>query len=122
MIIPVQFNITTATGGAFTETEPISSRGPCLLYEVQWVDGDLADGVDAVLSVTGTPSGVDKTLLTLTNANNDAVYYPRVLESDNAGTATTGYAFQGVHGQLKLAVTDGGDAKTGKLIAYLLEV
>jgi hypothetical protein len=128
----VTFNITTATGGAYTSstdggvTGQNSTGNPYKLYRVVWVDGTLADGVDAVLSVTGTPSGVDETLLTLTNANDDAVYYPRYDAHSNAGAALaegadkTATRVQGiVDGQLKLAVTNGGDAKTGKCLVYL---
>lgn len=121
----VTFHITTATGGAYTSSPSTvtgqPSSGAYLLHKVVWVDGTLADGVDAVLSVTNTPSGVDTTLLTLTNANNDADYYPRELEDDNTGTATTFYTLPVVDGTLKLAVTNGGDAKTGLCLVYLME-
>lgn len=129
-MIAVTFNITTATGGAYTSTDDATTVGgqlssvlPLLLHAVEWVDGTLTDGVDAVLSQINTPSGVDKTLLTLTNANDDAWYYPWVLAVKNDGsTASTDmYVEQVVSGQLKLAVTSGGDAKTGKCIVYLKE-
>lgn len=125
----VKFVITTAADGSYTSaiaSAPLSDvsehqKGPFLLYAVEWVDGTLADGVDAVLSITDTLSGVDKTLLTLTDANNDAWYYPRVLESDNAGVATTFYSMQVVEGTLKLVVSSGGNVATGACIVYLLE-
>lgn len=126
----VTFEITTATGGAYTSTDDattvksqIAADGPYLLHAVEWVDGTLADGVDAVLSLINTPSGVDKTILTLTNADNDLWYYPWTLVSKNDGStaATDFFAEQVVTGQLKLAVTNGGDAKTGKCLVYLRE-
>lgn len=126
----VEFEITTNATGDYTSsltTAPQSdvSRhgcGPMLLYAVEWVDGSLEDGVDAVLSMTDTLSGVDKTLLTLTAANNDAWYYPQALVDDNTGGNTAYYAPQVVEGTLKLVVANGGNAKTGKCIVYLLKV
>lgn len=132
MIHTVEFAITTSAGGAYdSSATPLSAphanvsdhrKGPLLLYAVEWIDGDLEDGVDATLSMTSTSSGVDKTLLTLTNADNDAWYYPRVPTSDNTGVGTLFYTPQVVEGTLKLVVTDGGTTKTGKCIVYLLEV
>ena len=81
---------TTAVGGALTVTAKESVSG--YLCKVEWIDGTLADGVDAVLSVTNTPEGVDKTLTTLTNADDDDTYYPREVEHDLAGVALTGKA------------------------------
>lgn len=125
-MIVVKFTITTNGSGDYTSTPSTvagqPSWGTYLLYAVQWIDGTLADGVDAVLSLTGNPGSVDKTLLTLTDANNDAWYYPRVTESDNAGGALVTYALQVVEGTLKLAVTDGGDTKAGACLVYLIEV
>lgn len=118
-MIRVQFDITTNSGGAFSETEPPSSSGPYFLEAVEWIDGTLADGVDAVLSISAL-SGVDKALLTLTNANDDAWYYPRVIADGVTGSDLTGwYAKQIVDGPLKLAVTDGGNVASGKCIVYL---
>lgn len=132
MIHTVSFNITTTSGGAYDSTTTANAATvtglskdqallrPGLLYKVEWVDGDLADGVDATLSVTST-SGVVETLLTLTNANDDAVYYPQILVADNTGTATTFYTPQLVYGVPKLVVASGGDTKSGKLLMHLLE-
>ena len=123
----VKFSITTSAAGAYTSaiaTAPgsdLDNLGPKLLYAVEWVDGTLDDGVDAVLSVTATPSGVDKTLLTLTNANDDAWYHPRGVEHDAAGAALTTRALSVVYGTLKLVVSAGGNVKTGACWVYLLD-
>lgn len=121
----VTFDIVTASG-SYTGTANGSAGSPYLLYAVEWVDGSLEDGVDAVLSVTSTPSGVDVTLLTLTDANNDAWYYPRANAHTTAGAAIVdGQDLTGervpmvVDGRLKLAVTNGGDDKVGKCRVYL---
>jgi hypothetical protein len=132
----VTFNITTTAGGAYdsstaanaaTVTGQRSSTGsPYLLYAVEWVDTDFDAGVDAVLSVTSTPSGADLTLLTLTNADNEVMYYPRHDAHTNAGAAIVdGASLTGervmpiVDGTLKLVVSAGGATKTGKCLVYL---
>lgn len=121
MIDHIKLTGTTDSGGAATITAPIPVYGR--LCAVEWIDGDLADGVDAVLSVVGTSSGVDYTLLTLTDANNDAWYYPRHLVHGEAGAALTGTsggdrAMPVILGTLKLVIASGGDTKTGGCVVY----
>jgi hypothetical protein len=114
---------TNSSGAATILSEDTYNAKLCM---VQWVDGDLADGVDAVLSVTKTGTGVDYTLLTLTDANNDAVYHTRGGASSATGAAML-YAADGtavpvkvpVVGQLKLVIADGGSAKTGGAYVFL---
>ena len=112
---------TTATGGALTVTAETAVRG--LLHAVEWIDGAFVDGVDAVLSVVRDDNAPDYTLLTLTNADADAVYYPRVIIHSETGAALTGTsggdrAMPVINGRLKLVVADGGDAKAGGCIVY----
>ena len=122
MINPIYIQVTTIADGSGNNTATIPAFG--LLHAVEWVDGDFADGVDSVLSVTNTDSGVDSTLLTLTDANIDAWYYPRVALHDTAGAAVTYdgtrpiYGRFVVNGTLKLTVTSGGDTKTGGAVVY----
>jgi len=112
---------TTDENGDVTLTGDGAIKGR--LVAVEWVDGDLADGVDGTLTMTSTPSGVDQTLLTLTDANNDAWYYPRTLLHGADGAALTGtsggdremYVLSGIP---KLVIGSGGNAKTGGMILY----
>lgn len=130
MIRQVKFDITTSSGGAYTSsvtTAPQSEvskwkEGPVLLYAVEWIVNELDAGVDATLSMTDTISGTDKTLLTLTNADANAWYYPRIVENDNTGAATAFYTLQVVEGTLKLVIASGGNVQRGTCIVYLLEV
>ena len=121
-LLPVRLIGTTAADGTATILSEASYNGK--LFAVAWVDGTFEDGVDSVLSVTSTDSAVDYTLLTLTDANNDAMYYPRVVVHSEAGAALTGTsggdrAQPVINGRLKLAITSGGVSKTGGAIVYL---
>jgi len=96
------------------------------LEAVEWIDGDFANGVDAVISAYNTGSAVDNTLLTLTNADDDAMYYPRALVHSEAGAALTGSsggdrALPMINGVPRLVVSSGGDKKTGGCILYWWE-
>jgi adenosylcobinamide amidohydrolase len=106
----------TGTDGSGTATDTISIVG--FLCGVEWIDGSYDDGVGATLTVINTESTVVATLLTLTNANSDAMYYPTAAEHDATGTATGTRAVPVINGTLKLAVTDGGSAKTGGCIVF----
>lgn len=128
-MIVVQFNITTDANGDYDSSTDGGVVGqvraglPFLLEAVEWVDGDLADGVDAVLSTIDTPSGVDQTLLTLTDANDDAWYRPRTTTQDGTSGGLDGwYAYPIVNGALKLVVSDGGNTKSGKCLVYLHDI
>ena len=105
---------TTSAGGALTVTDTLSFNA--LLYAVEWVDGALADNNTAVLSATGTESGVDYVLLTLGagEGDDDVVYYPRKLAQDLAATdlAST-YAYPVVNGTLELVIASGGSENAG---------
>lgn len=111
--------ITTDGDGDFVGTKVVKSPG--LLRLAQWVDGDLADGVGAVLTCTQfSPRTAEVTLLTLTAANDDAIYYPLAAAHDDTGAAITGvYVPPLVHGTLTLTVSGGGDTKSGSLWLYL---
>ena len=109
---------TVDASGDLTITSNVNLLG--YLHQVRWIDGDLDDGIDAVLSVDSADgASPDITLLTLTNANDDAIYFPRELEDDNAGSALVTYTWPVVDGALKLVISDGGNAKSGGCIAYV---
>ena len=115
---------TTSTAGAATinDTKAILGR----LYAVEWIDGTLSDGVDAVLTAQNTASAVAQTLLTLTDANDDDWYYPRDVVHDLAGSALTGTSGGDrekpvINGVLRLVIASGGSEKTGGCIVYFYE-
>ena len=118
---------TTDGSGDAVVTSGRSYNG--FLTAVEWVDGDLADGNTAVLTVTGSPSGVAQTLHTQVagEGNADAWYYPRVQVHDLSAVALTinstqpypGYPV--VNGRLTLTIASGGASKTGGAIVYVQE-
>lgn len=113
----IRLNVTTDASGDGTATATYPASG--WLEMVDWIDGTFADGVDATLTVTGTDSANDHTLLTLTNANNDAIYYPRRVVDTTAGAAATGVYDRFVFsGYLKLTIAQGGNAATGGAVVY----
>jgi len=111
-----KLTVVTGTDGAGTATDTISIIG--WLYAVEWIDGDFADGVDGTLTVINSESAVVATLLTLTDANADAMYYPTAAEHDAAGAATGNRSLAVINGTLKLTIAQGGDTKTGGCIVF----
>lgn len=114
---------TTNASGAATFTDTLSVLG--YLYAVETVDGTFDDGVDATLSVVSTESGTALTLLTLTDWNTDAMYYPRHVVHGETGTALTGTAggdrcMPVLNGTLQVVIAQGGNTKTGGLIVYYI--
>jgi hypothetical protein len=116
VISEIHLPFTTAADGSATATASVDSFGR--LVAVNWEDGDLADGVGAVLSCVGA-GRPDQTLLTLTAANDDAWHYPTVQAKSAAGAAITWYEKPLVTGKLKVVVSSGGNAKTGSIRAYV---
>ncbi len=123
MIRAIRLNGTTDAAGDLTVTAENKAWG--ILHAVEWEDGTFADGVDAVISFTSSHTGVSRTLLTLTDANVDAWYFPMEAAHDNAGAGVTYdgtneiYVRPVVDGILKMVVSSGGDSKAGGCIVYL---
>lgn len=120
----IRIDATTASDGTKTATAETVIYGQ--LFAVDWIDGTFDDGVDATLSVTHVASGTSRTLLTLTDANNDAFYYPRHVVHGETGTALTGTAggdrvMPLIDGLLSLVIAQGGNAKTGGMIVHYFE-
>ena len=107
---------TTDGSGDLTVTGEAPVNG--FLHSITWIDGDLADNNTAVLSITGTNSGVDRTLHTQVagEGDDDKSYYPRVLEHDNSAVELSTYTYQVLDGYLKLVIAAGGASKTGGCI------
>jgi len=122
MIRHIKLYGTTDSSGNLTVTAGFPVEG--LLHAVEWIDGDFADGVDAVLSIDRDDDAADVTLLTLSDANDDAIYYPLYQACNNLGAAleTTGgeevFIPAFINGKLKLVVSNGGDTKSGGCIVY----
>ena len=116
----VYLEVTTDSGGDGTATTPEAVLG--LVYSIEWIDGTFDDGVDAVFDITENGSGVDKTILTLADADDDEEYFVRAAEHDNAGSALSTYAYPVANGKVKLTVSSGGDVKVGGAIINFFKI
>jgi hypothetical protein len=122
MINKIRLYGTASALGALTVNGERSISGR--IYKIVWLSGTFVDDVDAVISVINDDG--NETILTLTDANSDANYYPRTLVHDATGTALTGTSggdreMPFVVGRPRLVVSDGGDSKTGGCIIYYFE-
>lgn len=114
----IRIPVTTNSGGVGTGTGPAVTG---LLYAVQLVDGNYDDGVD--IALTSEAEDISIPLLTKANFNVDSMVYPRVAESLNSdGSALTTYAMPLVFGTPKATVAEGGNAKSGAFILYVIEL
>ena len=113
----VRLDFTTNAGGIALTTDTRIVTG--LLHAVQLVDGTLDDGVDLILTCE-TPDLLIP-LLAIDNFNTDQLSYPRVLENLNTdGTALASHTLPLVAGKLKAAIAQGGNAKTGAVICFII--
>ena len=121
-MIRISLSVTTNSSGdgssdALTNLVP-SAMG--LLYAVQLVDGSFDNGVDLVL--TSEQGDLSVPLLSKENFDTDQMVYPRVLEAlSTDGTSLSTHAMPLVAGKPKAVVANGGNAKTGTFILYILE-
>lgn len=124
MFRDVKLTVTTDESGDGTATHPNVIGGT--LYAIYYQRGTLDNSTtDVTISVTGTPEGDDKTLLTLTNVTASGWYYPRFQACDNVGSAISGeYDEVLVVGKPKVVVAQGGattpssSVKTGSVYLF----
>lgn len=113
-----KISVTTAADGTATA---YGSAVTGVVYAVQLIDGDLADGVD--ITITSENENISLPILVNAGFNTDTIKYPRVLESLNTdGTALATYTLPLIYGRTKVVVAAGGNAKTGGVIIYSLEM
>jgi len=121
MLRDVILTATTNSSGDKTLKSPDQVAG--LLIGIEWVVGTFDTGVDATITLQDTPSGVARTLLTLTNANANAFYNVRADEHDSTGTAITGgKCYPLIVGKPQVVVASGGNTKTGSVILYYMPI
>lgn len=114
----VKLSFTTDASGAATAISPDLSGTK--LVAVEWIDGDLTDGVDGVFSIIDRHSGIDRALITLTDANSDAYYHVGAAVYGVTGAAVTNsYTPPIIDGKIKLVVASGGSAKSGAAYLFL---
>lgn len=108
-------SLTTNASGAATAYSPnVTGRILAVIY----TKVDFADGVDFTITLEGTAEPI----LTLTNQNAGAVFYPRVQVQDETGAGATLDGTRkmrepvvAVNDRVKVVVAAGGDTKTGTI-------
>ena len=113
-VIPITVN---ASGdGSATVNIP----GSPLLYGVQYIKNNYADGVDMTLATSN--SIIASTLLTITNMNAAASYYPRV---DSCGATGTALSMNNIlyplMGTVTITIAQGGNATSGTFVLWYLD-
>lgn len=89
------------------------------IHSIQYVKGDFADGVDFTITAEATGEAI----LTKSDVNASAVFYPRAATHTQAGAAalyaTGGTAVQDKiamgNDRVKIVVAQGGNAKSGTI-------
>jgi hypothetical protein len=118
-MIRLQLSATTTTGGGATTVADHAMAG--VLYAVQLIDGDFADGVD--ITLTCEQENLSIPLLVKADFNSDQMVYPRVAEALNTnGSALTTYAMPVINGKPQMVIAAGGATKTGGCILYIAEL
>lgn len=114
---------TCSSGGALTvnATTPVFGR----LYAIRYIDTSFAVGADSVISTQNHDAAA--TLLTITDGNASATYYPREQVHGNTGTGLTldGTRINAdlplMAGVPRFVVSDGGNAGVGGVILFYFE-
>ena len=113
----IRVSITTDGSGDGTTTSSVACNGA--LYALQLVDGNFDDGVD--ITVTFEQGDLSIPVLTQANFNSDQMSYPRAAAAAVAdGSALTTYALPVALGYPKVVVAQGGNAKSGSFIFYVV--
>lgn len=122
-LVPIEFAITTSSGGAATVNAERSVLGR--LFCIEYRPGTIATGATLTVTCEGAAS---KPLLTKANAGTaDSWYYPRdLVHAVTDGAALTGTSggdreLPVMNGTPRVVIASGGATKTGAATLYYLE-
>lgn len=116
----IKLSITTDSSGAGTAQQDVTDPVFGIVYGVQLIDGDFADGVD--VTVTFEQGDLSIPVLVKADWNTDQMVYPRVLEALNTdGSALTSTCMPLAVGRAKAVIAQGGDVKSGAVVLYVIE-
>lgn len=107
--------------GSGNVTATGNRRAEGIALEIELAIGGMGTPTSITVSVTNTPNGVDRTLLTLSSPSANGIYPVRRLESDNTGADLATYTQQIVDGNIKVVVAGGTAAGTGSVIVRWLQ-
>lgn len=117
MISPITIALTSNASGDVTVILPVPRFTK--LHAVVWSKGTCDDGVDVIISSRSDAAGVSQAILTVTDANTSAWYYPRIAAVGITGSALTWYEPPVVAGELVVTLAQAGNAKTGTVTVYV---
>ncbi len=116
MIVDYRYDFTTTSGGAASDTFSVV---PGRLIGVETDLDGMDNGCITTITCQNTPLGSVKTLLTLTSVETATHYDIRTAGTKQDGSASGDFAPPYVVGDLKIAITSGGNAKTGAIVVYI---
>ncbi len=111
MSFPQKFEIalTTASNGSCTAYSEVI-RG--VIYELDYIKTDFADGVDFVVTLEST----GEVIWAQNDVNAATLKVPMRLAHDSSGNATTQYVpFAVANDRIKVVIASGGSVRTGRL-------
>lgn len=115
----LRYNITVDGSGNGSQTQGVPGGG--VLYAVQLIDGNYADGVD--VTITSELEDLSHTIFAKNDWNSDQIAYPRVLQQlATDGANLTTHCEPLVFGSVKVTVAQGGNATSGSFILYIREI
>jgi len=116
LVIP----FTTDGAGAFSATLG-KPADPLLLYSVHIAGANLGSGATVLIQQANTLAGFTRTILNLASgANVNAVYPPRVAETNTSGVAAATTTMMVLDGDVAVTIASGGANKTGTIVLHLL--
>lgn len=104
--------------GNATVTSNRHVRG--VVLEIEYVQGGMGTPTTVTITSTDTPTGVDRTHLTLSSPAANGIYRIRLDAHDATGSAS-GTANDVIDGKLKAAVVGGTASGTGQVVMRWLE-
>jgi len=111
--------VPVTTDAAGDGSAQATQRTNGVIYAVQLVDGDFADGVDVTLTME--QADVSIPVLIKANFNTDQIVYPRAYAAlGTDGSALTDVVLPISVGYPKVVIAQGGNVKSGSFIFYII--
>lgn len=90
-----------------------------LLYSIHIAGANLTGGT-LLIQLQNTLSGFTRTLLNLASPNANAVYPPRISETNTSGAAQSTTTMMVLDGDVVVTISGAGATKTGTIVLFLI--